>query len=112
MRDAATHLLSISGLHVSAVIACVYLLAIRLLRCGRGCACGCGYRFWRPGSRHWRRRLHASDGSRGADGAELPRRRAVLLALALGANRYRSGWYGGSGDRAAAVPESLVASFR
>ena len=32
MRDAGlTHLLSISGLHVSAVIACVYLLAIRLL---------------------------------------------------------------------------------
>lgn len=32
MRDAGlTHLLSISGLHVSAVIACAYLLAIRLL---------------------------------------------------------------------------------
>lgn len=32
MRDAGlTHLLSISGLHVSAVIACVYFLAIRLL---------------------------------------------------------------------------------
>lgn len=32
MRDAGlTHLLSISGLHVSAVIACVYLLAIRVL---------------------------------------------------------------------------------
>lgn len=32
MRDSGlTHLLSISGLHVSAVIACVYLLAIRLL---------------------------------------------------------------------------------
>ena len=32
MRDAGlTHLLSISGLHVSAVIACVYLLALRLL---------------------------------------------------------------------------------
>lgn len=32
MRDAGlTHLLSVSGLHVSAVIACTYLLAIRLL---------------------------------------------------------------------------------
>lgn len=32
MRDSGlTHLLSISGLHVSAVVACVYLLAIRLL---------------------------------------------------------------------------------
>lgn len=43
MRDSGlAHLLSISGLHVSAVIGAVYFVAMRCWRYGRGWRCGCG----------------------------------------------------------------------
>jgi competence protein ComEC len=55
MRDAGlAHLLSTSGLHVSAVIGTVYLLSRCVSwRCRRGWRCACACRCSRPGAARW-----------------------------------------------------------
>ena len=84
MRDAGlTHLLSISGLHVSAVIAAAYFLALKLLALWPWLA--------RGGGRSGGGGVHVADRRRGAHGPQLCGRRA-------GTGR------AGSGPRAAHLP--------
>jgi predicted membrane metal-binding protein len=55
MRDAGlTHLLSISGLHVSAVIAAVYVLTVRLFALFPSWRCACACRSSRRRRGRWR----------------------------------------------------------
>ena len=80
-----THLLSVSGLHIAAVVGAAMLLTLQAAGAER--AAGAALQ---PGAGRGRRRragrgrLHLADRRAGADGAQLHRRLLVLAGIALG----------------------------
>ena len=76
-RSGLTHLLSVSGLHIAAVVGAAMLLSLRLLALSRAARAALQPGAGRGrGRRAGRGRLHLADRHAGADGAQLHRRLA------------------------------------